>query len=68
VTRTPIASHQSNPHAITVVFDTGNLEEAKFLRAFRKSFGEGYSLLEYLEPRRYCSLDLLPGGALEGRR
>ncbi len=64
----PTTSYQGNPHAITIVFDIGDLKEASLCREFRKSFGEGYYLLEQLDPPNYCSLDLLPGGALRAGR
>ena len=51
-------------HPIPIVFDASDPAQAELLRAFEASFGEGYAILEDLDPPRHLCLIVLPGGAL----
>ena len=53
--------------AITIVFDTEDLHEARLLRAFRDAFGNDYAILEDLDAH-YCCLHLRGGKLREVRQ
>ena len=54
-------------HYIPILVDADDPQQAELLRAIEASFGEGYAVVEDLDPPRHLCLTVLPGGAREAK-